>query len=253
MIRHDRLNGGVVRVEIDNPARRNALNVPMFETLAELWPRLGSDRSVRAIIVTGAGEAAFCAGADLTANVTDHPGFSDLVARALLKTDLMTKPLIAAINGHCLAGGLELALAADIRIASRAAKFGLPEVKWGLIPSAGGTMKLVDQIGYAAAMDLLLTGRMIEAAEAERVGLTTLLCEPTEVWPRALERAEMIAAASPYAVRAAKQAALTARAARYAAQEQLEQAIVAELWATGHVKIGAAAFAEKRAPVYGDD
>ncbi len=117
---------------------------------------------MRAIVVTGAGDRAFCAGADLTANVTDHPGFADLVARALLKTDLMATPLIAAINGHCLAGGLELALAADIRIASRAAKFGLPEVKWGLIPSAGGTMKLVDQIGYAAAMDLLLTGRLID-------------------------------------------------------------------------------------------
>jgi len=253
MIRHERLNGGVLRVEIDNPARRNALDIPMFEALAALWPRLGSDRSVRAIVVTGAGDRAFCAGADLTANVTDHPGFADLVARALLKTDLMVKPLIAAINGHCLAGGLELALAADIRIASRAASFGLPEVKWGLIPSAGGTMKLVDQIGYAAAMDLLLTGRMIDAADAARIGLVTEVCDPSEVWRRALERAEMIAAASPHAVRAAKQAALSARAARYAVQEPVEQALVAELWATGHVKIGAAAFAAKRAPVYGDD
>src|SRR5271154_3848056 len=91
----------------------------------------------------------------------------------LLKTDLMKKPLIAAINGHCLAGGLELALAADIRIASNKAKLGLPEVKWGLIPSAGGTMKLVDQIGHAAAMDLLLTGRFIDGAEAEKMGLVT--------------------------------------------------------------------------------
>jgi len=253
MIRDERLDRGIVRVTIDNIARRNALDIPMFEALADLWPRLGADRSVRAIIVTGAGDVAFCAGADLTANVTDHPGFADLVARALLKADLMIKPLIAAINGHCLAGGLELALAADIRIGSRAAKFGLPEVKWGLIPSAGGTMKLIDQIGYAAAMDLLLTGRTIDAPEAERVGLTTLICDPSEVWSRALERAEMVAAASPHAVRAAKQAALSARAARYAAQELKEQEIVSALWATGDVKIGAAAFAAKRAPIYRDD
>jgi enoyl-CoA hydratase len=253
MIRHERLSGGVVKIEIDNPARRNALDVPMFLALAELWPRLEADRSVRAIVVTGAGEAAFCSGADLTANVTDHPGFADLVAKALLKTGLMTKPLIAAINGHCLAGGLELALAADIRIASRLAKFGLPEVKWGLIPSAGGTMKLVDQIGYAAAMDLLLTGRIFEAEEAQRIGLINVVCDPMDVWRLAIERAEMIGAASPHAVRAAKQAALSARAVRYAAQESLEQEIVAALWATGHVKIGAAAFAAKRAPVYPDD
>lgn len=253
MIRQQRLTGGVVKVEIDNQARRNALDLPMFEALADLWPRLGSDRAVRAIVVTGAGDRAFCAGADLTANLTDQPGFAQLVARALLKTELMPKPLIAAINGDCLAGGLELALAADIRIASRVARFGLPEVRWGLIPAAGGTMKLVDQIGYTAAMDLLLTGRFIDAADAERIGLVTAIYDPTEVWRRALERAEMIASASPPAVRAAKQAALFARAARYAAREPEEQALASELWATGHVKIGAAAFAAKRTPVYGDD
>ena len=165
----------------------------------------------------------------------------------------MPKPLVAAINGHCLAGGLELALAADIRIASRAAKFGLPEVKWGLIPSAGGTMKLIDQIGHAAAMDLLLTGRAIDGAEAERIGLVTAACEPSEVWSRALERAEMIAAASPRAARAAKQAALAARAGIYAEREANEQRLAADLWATGDVKIGSAAFLAKRTPVYDDD
>ena len=253
MIKHERLHSGIVKVLIDNPARRNALDLSSFTALAQLWPELASDRGVRAIVITGAGDQAFCAGADLSANLTDQTGFADIVAKALLKTELMPKPLIAAINGHCLAGGLELALAADIRIASNKAKFGLPEVKWGLIPSAGGTMKLVDQIGHAAAMDLLLTGRFIDGAEAEKMGLVTLSCKPSEVWARAIDRAEMIAAASPHAVRAAKQAALSARAARYAQQEAREQQIAAELWATGHVKIGSAAFLAKQTPVYGDD
>jgi E-phenylitaconyl-CoA hydratase len=252
-IREERLGGGIVKVVIDNPARRNALDLSLFTALAELWPALAADRGVRAIVITGAGDQSFCAGADLSANLTEQPGFDDVVVKALLKAELMPKPLIAAINGHCLAGGLELALAADIRIASRAAKFGLPEVKWGLIPSAGGTMKLIDQIGHAAAMDLLLTGRHIDGAEAERIGLVTLSCDPSEVWARAMERAEMVAAASPPAVRAAKRAALSTRAARYAEMEASERGIAANLWATGHVKIGSAAFLAKRTPVYGDD
>jgi enoyl-CoA hydratase/carnithine racemase len=204
------------------------------------------------VIVTGAGDQAFCAGADLSADLTSVAGFDDIVAKALLKVDLLPQPLIAAINGHCLAGGLELALAADIRIAARGAKFGLPEVKWGLIPSAGGTMKLIDQIGYADAMDLLLTGRSVDAERAERIGLVTQICEPSLVWPLALERAREIAAASPRAVRAAKRAALVARAAHYAGQEIEERRFVAELWACDDPKAGAAAFVNKRAPIYDD-
>jgi enoyl-CoA hydratase/carnithine racemase len=253
VIRSERLDGGVVKVAIDNPARRNALDLESFKTLAELWPALASDRSIRAIILTGEGGQSFCAGADLSGALTDEPGFSDLVDRAFLKTGSTPQPLIAAINGHCVAGGLELALLADIRIASRSAKFGFPEVKWGLIPSAGGTLKLADQIPYAAAMDLLLTGRLIDAEEAARIGLVNAICEPSEVWDLAIERARRIAAASPHAVRAAKKAALAARAARYSAQEPGERKIAEDLWATGHAKIGAAAFAAKRTPVYGDD
>jgi enoyl-CoA hydratase/carnithine racemase len=253
MIRQERLHAGIVTIVIDNPARRNALDLEAFRALAALWPEIGADRTVRAVIITGAGDHAFCAGADLSANLTDTPGFDQLVARALLKIDLMPKPLIAAINGHCLAGGLELALAADIRIAARAAKFGLPEVKWGLIPSAGGAMKLIDQIGYAAAMDLLLTGRAIDARQAEKIGLVNEICDASDVLPLALARAEMIAAASPPAVRAAKQAALSERTARYARQEEAERRLAVDLWATGHVKIGAAAFLAKRTPVYEDE
>jgi enoyl-CoA hydratase/carnithine racemase len=252
MINVERLDRGVTKVVIDKPERRNALDLQMFEGLADLWPRLAADGSVRAIVLTGAGDQAFCAGADLSENLIEKPGFAELVERALLKTQLMAKPLIAAINGHCLAGGLELALAADIRIAAAEAKFGLPEVRWGLIPSGGGTMKLIDQIGYAAAMDLLLTGRSIEGREAERIGLVTLLCPASDVWSVALARAEMIAAASPLAVTAAKRAALASRFARYAVQETEERRIATELWQSGHAKIGAAAFLARKMPNYAD-
>jgi enoyl-CoA hydratase len=252
MIRQERLHAGIVKITIANPARRNALDFEGFSSLAALWPELGRDKSIRAVVVTGEGEQAFCAGADLSADLTSVAGFDEIVAKALLKIDPLPQPLIAAINGHCLAGGLELALAADIRIAARGAKFGLPEVKWGLIPSAGGTMKLIDQIGYAGAMDLLLTGRLIDAERAERMGLVSEICEPSEVWSRALERAAEVAAASPRAVRAAKLAALAGRTSRYAGQEAEERRIASELWATGDVRIGSRAFVEKRTPIYGD-
>ncbi len=251
MIRQERLHAGIVKVTLDNPARRNALDGEAFAALAALWPELGRDRTIRAVIVTGEGEQAFCAGADLTADLTALPGFDELVAKALLKIEPLPQPLIAAINGHCLAGGLELALASDIRIAARGAKFGLPEVKWGLIPSAGGTMKLIDQIGYAAAMDLLLTGRLIDADAAADNGAGWRNLRSRRSHGRARsQRAEEIAAASPRAVRAAKRAALMARTARYAGQEAEERQIAKTLWATGDVQIGARAFREKRAPVY---
>jgi enoyl-CoA hydratase/carnithine racemase len=253
MIETERLAGGIVVVRLNNPGRRNALSLEMFEALAALWPELAADASIRAIVLTGAGDKAFCAGADLSEDLVDRAGFADLVDRALLKTAFMPKPLIAAINGHCVAGGLELALAADIRIAAAEAKFGLPEVRWGLIPSGGGTMKLIDQIGHAAAMDLILTGRLIDGREAERIGLVTLACEAAEVRGIALRRAEAIAAASPVAVRAAKRAALAARSARYAAAEAQERALAAEVWASGHVEIGRAAFAAGRPPSYADE
>ena len=117
MIRQERLHSGIVKVTIDNPARRNALDFEGFSALAALWLELGRDRTIRAVIVTGEGEQAFCAGADLSADLTSVPGFDETVAKALLKIEPLPQPLIAAINGHCLAGGLELALASDIRIA----------------------------------------------------------------------------------------------------------------------------------------
>lgn len=247
----ERGEGGVVTVTLDNPGRRNALNVELFEGLAATWPELAEDRSVRAVVLTGAGEA-FCAGADLSANLLSRPGIDDLIDRALLKTALFPKPLVAAVNGHCVAGGVELILAADIRIAREDAKFGLPEVRWGLMPTGGGAMKLVDQVGYAHAMDLLLTGRLIDGREAERIGLVTLACPADEVTKLAYERARMIASASPLAVQATKRTTLLRRVAGYAGHEAFERLLVQKVRESGHPEIGMAAFREKKTPVYDD-
>ncbi len=242
---------GIVTVVLNNPSRRNALNIELFEGLAATWPKLAEDRSIRAVVLTGAGEA-FCSGADLSADLISRPGIDDLIDRALLKTALFPKPLVAAINGHCVAGGVELVLAADIRIAREDAKFGLPEVRWGLMPTGGGAMKLIDQIGYVHAMDLLLTGRLFDGREAERMGLVNIACPAEEVMALAYEKAQLIAAASPLAVQATKRTALLRRTAGYAAHEEFERLLVQKVRASGHPRIGMAAFLAKRQPVYDD-
>jgi enoyl-CoA hydratase len=243
------VEAGIVEIRISNPARRNALSLDMFEALAALWPRLAADPAVEAVVLRGEGEA-FCAGADLSANLDRREGIDALADRALLKTEFFPKPLIAAIQGACVAGGLELTLAADIRIAADNAVIGLPEARWGLLPSGGGAMKLVDQIGYAKAMDLLLTGRLIDGREAERIGLVTEACPAAETWDRALQRARMIVANSPTAVAGAKRAAIARRATLYGALENDERELVRAVRATGDPEQGKAAFAERRVPVF---
>jgi len=243
------IEAGIVEIRISNPARRNALSLDMFEALAALWPRLAADPAVEVVVLRGGGDA-FCSGADLSANLDRREGIDALVDQALLKTEFFPKPLIVAIQGACVAGGLELALASDIRIAADNAVIGLPEVRWGLLPSGGGAMKLVDQIGYAKAMDLLLTGRLIDGREAERIGLVTEVCPAAATRDRALERAHMIVANSPAAVAGAKRAAIARRASLYGALENEERALVRGVRATGDPERGKAAFAERRVPVF---
>lgn len=251
-IRTERPAAGVAHVVLDNPSRRNALTYEMFEGLAALWPQLEADRSVRVVLVSGADDAAFCSGADLSAGMAERPGMDDLVDRALLKTALFTKPIVAAINGHCVAGGLELALAADIRIAWEDARLGFPEVRWGILPSGGGAMKLIDQIGHARAMELLLSGRLIDGRKAERIGLVNEAVPLAEVKCMAMDCATRIAANSPKAVAATKTAALGHRCAGYASREAAERALVARVRASGHWRIGVEAFLTRRSPLYDD-
>lgn len=232
---------GIVSVVMSNPARRNALDHEMFGDLAELWPRLADDAGIRVVVLGGAG-ATFCAGADLGSHLDRLPGIDELIERAFLKTGYFAKPLVAAIEGACVAGGLELALACDIRIAAEDARLGLPEVCWGIMPSGGGAMKLVDQIGYARAMDLLLTGRLISGRAAESIGLVSETCPSVEVWDTALARARLIAANSRVAVEAAKRAAIAPRCERYQTAEAIERGLVAAVRLSGDPERGKAAF-----------
>src|SRR5437867_12035739 len=148
----------------------------MMADLARLWDEL--DRgSCRCVVLTGAGARAFCAGADMSGDLSAAPETARVVSHALLKHHVFSKPIVAAVNGDCVAGGVELLLSTDIRAAAPEARFGLPEVRWSIYPFGGATVKLTQQIGYVQAMDLLLTGRLVDAAFAERIGLVNWVVE----------------------------------------------------------------------------
>jgi len=160
---------------------------------------------VAASSLTGAGERAFSSGADMSGDLSADPETARLVNHALLKNRAYAKPIVAAVNGDCVAGGLELLISTDVRAAAPHARFGLPEVRWSIYPFGGATVKLVQQVGYVHAMELLLTARLIDAAEAARIGLVNRVVPADAVMPWALETAKTIAANSPTAVQAVKQ------------------------------------------------
>jgi enoyl-CoA hydratase len=239
----------IVLVTIDNKARRNGLTRAMFEELALLWPRLEAS-AARCIIVTGQGSEAFCSGADLSIDWTSDSDLDDLVDRALLKTKIFTKPLVAAINGHAVAGGLELVLSCDIRIAASGAKFGFPEVRWGIFPSGGGALKLEKQIGYTWARDLLLTGRLITAEEASGIGLVGEVVEPQDVLAIAMQRAERIAGNSPIAVTAVKRFLSRRCAQAFANNVSDEEREARDVRASSDRIKGVKAFLSRSRPIY---
>src|SRR5262249_28650634 len=150
--------------------RRNALSRQMMAELAGLWDAF-EQAPYRCIVLTGAGDRAFSAGADMSGDLSASVEMARVINHALLKQRPYRKPIVAAVNGDCAGGGLELLLATDIRAAAPHARFGLPEVRWSIYPFGGAAVKLVQQIGYVHAMDLLLTARLIDAAEAVRLGL----------------------------------------------------------------------------------
>ena len=194
----------IVLVTIANEPRRNAMSRAMLADLAALWDRLDQDADCRCVVLTGAGEKAFCAGADIGGDLSASAETAQIINRALLKDTPFAKPIVAAINGDCVGGGLELLLSTDIRAAIPEARFGLPEVRWSIYPFGGATVKLAQQIGHVHAMDLLLTGRLVDAAFAERIGLLNRVVERDQLMAWALETAATIAANSPSAVQAVR-------------------------------------------------
>ncbi|HEV3348777.1 MAG TPA: enoyl-CoA hydratase-related protein [Methylomirabilota bacterium] len=239
----------VVVVTVDNQPRLNAMTRAMMSDLARLWDELERG-PCRAIVITGAGTRAFCAGADISGDLSASAETARVVSHALLKYDSYTKPIVAAVNGDCAGGGVELLLATDIRAAVPAARFGLPEVKWSIYPFGGATVKLIQQIGYVHAMDLLLTGRLIDATEAARLGLINRIVPAEGLMTWALETAEAIAANSPSAVQAVKRQISATVADHARSREALEQELGDRVRASADFKEGVTAFREKRRPRY---
>ncbi len=248
--------GHVLIVTMNRPHARNALSGPMMALMRQAWDEVDSDPFIRVAVLTGAG-GAFCAGADLKAMTADHPGeaFSkndiDLsVIDALLKGRRLAKPLIAAVEGAAIAGGTEILQATDIRIAGAGARFGISEARWGLFPLGGSAVRLVRQLPYTIAADLLLTGRHISAEEAWRIGLIGEVVPDGQALARALQVADQIAANGPLAVQAILR---TIRQTEGMAEDEafaVEARIGREVFMSADAKEGPRAFAAKRRPIF---
>jgi E-phenylitaconyl-CoA hydratase len=244
------IEAGIALITINRPEKRNALDEEHYEALSAAWLRVRDDEAIRVAIITGAGDKAFSSGADLKSFIPKRVGLSEAwltQKQPLLNRGLeIWKPVIAAVNGHCLAGGMTLLLATDIRVAVHHASFSLAEVKRGLIAGNGGTQRCIAQLPHAIAMELLLTGDAIDAATAARWGLVNKLVAAEELLPAALDYARRIAANAPLAVQACKELALRAPELGLTAGLRMEQFVNRMLLGSSDAKEGALAFVEKR-------
>jgi enoyl-CoA hydratase len=246
--------GGIATVTINRPEKMNALNAAVREQLIAALNRLAADPEVRVAILTGSGGKAFVAGAD----ISEFDGRSELDQfGGLLGATVFTaaaafpKPLIAAINGFCLGGGCELALACDIRIASATARLGQPEVNLALIPGGGGTQRLARLVGTGHAFKLIYSGEMIGADEALRIGLVEEVVAPDQLAARARALATIIASKSPVAIRLIKEAIQASLETPLAEGLRRETALFGVAFASEDKREGVRAFLEKRPAVFG--
>ena len=243
---------GVATITLNRPERMNAMDAEAYAALTDAWIQVRDDNAIRAAVVTGAGDRAFTTGADIKSFLTDPGDLSEFWQTQrgqLLNRGLeVFKPIIAAVNGYCLGGGMTLLLATDIRIAAEHAAFGLAEVKRGVIPGNGGTQRVLAQLPYAVAMEVLLTGDRFDAATAERWGLVNRVVAADALMETAMEYATRIAANAPLAVQAAKELALRSRDMDLTSGLRLEQTINRLLQFSADATEGPAAFAEKRPP-----
>jgi enoyl-CoA hydratase/carnithine racemase len=245
-------DGGIARITINRPEKRNALDAEHYEALSQAWIRVRDDPAVRVAVITGAGDKAFCAGADLKSFIGRDSELAELWLTQkgqLLNRGLeVWKPVIAAVNGACVGGGMTLLLATDIRVAVPHATFGLSEVKRGVIAGNGGTQRVMSQLPYCIAMEVLLTGDALPAETAARWGLVNAVVEPARLLDTAYDYARRIAANAPLAVQAAKELAVRSRDLDLADGLRMEQLVNRMLQQSDDVKEGRAAFAEKRPP-----
>ncbi len=252
-LRVERLDGLEVWT-IDGEARRNALSRAMVRELLENLERIREDRALRCVILTGAGDKAFCAGADLkeraTMSADDVHAFHESLRAAFRGIESAPQAFVAAMNGAALGGGLEMALACDIRVVVDGAEMGLPEVGLGIIPGAGGTVRLPRAIGVARAKDLILTGRRVGAAEALAMGLVSRVAPPGALRDVALEVAGLVARNAPVSIRQAKRAIDGGTNLDLDAALAFENRMYQDCLGTKDRLEALRAFAEKRRPVF---
>ncbi len=243
--------GAIATLVINRPDKHNALSAPVRRAFLEAFSACSDDPDVRVIVVTGAGEKSFVAGADIAEFATRTPVDQYRAMRApspLEAIERSPKPVIAAINGYCLGGGLELAMACDFRIASDRARFGQPEINLGIIPGGGGTQRLPRLIGLGQAMRMILTGESIDAAEALRVGLVQEVVPGDALKSRVHEVALAIANKSPVAVAAAREATRAALQTPLAEGLRIERGLYLLAFASADKEEGVRAFLDKRPP-----
>ena len=244
----------IARVTINRPEAMNAMDADVYAELSRAWTDVRDNPDVWVAIITGAGEKAFTAGADLKTRITQTRERADFF---LTQRDMILnrgldvwKPVIAAVNGYCLAGGMTLLFATDIRIAASHAVFEISEVKRGILPGNGGTQRALRQLPYAIAMEMLLLGRRLTADEALGYGLVNRVVPLAELMPTAEAYAQKLCENGPLAVRAVKELAIRSQSVPLEHGLRLEEAFQEFLRTTEDAKEGPRAFAEKRKPAY---
>jgi E-phenylitaconyl-CoA hydratase len=249
------ISDSIACITLDRPDFMNAMTQEMDTQLRAVWPEVNGRSDVQAIVITGAGPKAFCSGADIGTLLPhlkekarreedggDFAGFS--------REPPTFKPIIAAINGICVAGGLEIALACDLRIAEEHSVFGLPEVRWGVIAGAGGITRLSRLIPEAVAMDMLLTGQTIDAAKALQYGLVSEVVPRGKALDRAMEKAAAISRMGPLAIRLTKEVARRGRDMGIYAALELERVAFRRVMLSEDANEGVTSFVERRMPRY---
>jgi E-phenylitaconyl-CoA hydratase len=248
------VNDSIALITLNRPERSNALDAEHYELLSKAWCRVRDDGDIRVAVITGAGDRAFCAGADLKSFVGRDVELAELwltQQNQLLNRGLeIWKPVIAAVNGACVGGGMTLLLATDIRVASEHAIFSLAEVKRGIVAANGGTQRIMQQLPYAIAMELLLTGGDIDARQAERWGLVNKVTSVDKVIDEAMNYARRIGENAPLALQAAKELAIRSRDMDLTTGLRMEQLVNRILHQSADTKTAKQAFAEKRKPKF---
>lgn len=245
---------GVAIVRLNRPEKLNSLTGEMILTLSDLFRGFASDSSLRAVILTGTGEKAFCVGTDISELAAgDEAEARNISHRGQALCDLIERcpvPVIAALNGLAVGGGCELALACHIRIASVSVRFSLPETRLGITPGYGGTQRMPREVGRSRALEIMLSGREVSAADAERLGLINRMVESEELLTEAQSLAQDIARLAPLAIRACLESVRVGLELPLAEGLAVETRLFAELFATADMREGTRAFLEKRAPAF---